>query len=90
MTGDLTLEQREQIYREVKAEKDKKRSTDRDAYQGLRGEFMKTIFAQVFTVKDVVGGFYGFLVPEVEAFREIMAEYGKVSANQAQLYHYRR
>ncbi len=80
--NELTPEQQEEIYRKVKAKKDSERAAQRDAYQGLRSGFMNGIFSRVFEVKDTVGGFYGFLVPEVEAFREVMAEYGQVSPGQ--------
>ncbi len=79
---ELTPEQQEEVYNRVKAEKDERRNANREAYKSLRSDFIKSVFSRVFSVKTTVSGFYDFLLPEVEAFRDVMAEYGQVGNKQ--------
>ena len=78
----FTAAEQETLYLQLKEKRDRERSAQREAYEGLRKDFMTGIFDLVMCQAEGVKQFYTTLVCETEAFQQIMAEYGHITETQ--------
>lgn len=51
---------------------------DRQAYEGIRAEFIQQMQLKVCTVVEDVKGLYNYVVDQTAAFKEVLAEYGQL------------
>lgn len=73
----LNAEQKAELLAQLQAEAKNDRMQKREAYEGLRAQFMHEVFEKVEKVTDVVSGFKKWLDQESEAFKKVMTEYGQ-------------
>ena len=73
----LNAEQKAELLAQLQAEAKNDRMQKREAYEGLRSQFMHEVFEKVEKVTDVVSGFKKWLDQESEAFKKVMTEYGQ-------------
>ena len=74
----LTPEQKKALADQLNKEAREERSTQRAAYEGVRDEFMETLFARLAEVVTMVENFHDFVTSESAAFRDIMRDYGQL------------
>lgn len=80
----LSEEQKAALRDQLNAEAKESRINKRDAYEGLRAEFMHSVLDYLLTVEAEVKGFKQWLDKETEAFTKIMSEYGQVRKDDQQ------
>ena len=73
----LTAEQKAELLAQLQAEAKNDRVQKREAYEGLRAQFMHEVFEKVETVTNSVTGFKKWLDQESEAFKKVMCDYGQ-------------
>ncbi len=69
------LAELEQQAKQVRLEKSLK---DREAYEGIRAQFIQQMQQKVCTVVEDVKGLYNYVVEQTIAFKEVLAEYGQL------------
>lgn len=79
---ELSPEQQDELLRQLQAKKDGQRLAQRTAYEGLRREFCSAVHNRVDMQSGSVKLFHQWLIGEVEAFRQVMAEYGALATAQ--------
>lgn len=80
----LSAEERQALIAELQAKDKEERLSRRAAYEGLREQFLSDISVVLDDVIGQVEEFREYLKNEVEAFREVMAEYGKLKKDNQQ------
>lgn len=80
----LSEEEKAALRDQLNAEAKESRINKRDAYEGLRAEFMQRVYENLITVEADVKGFKQWLDKETEAFTQIMSEYGQVRKDDQQ------
>jgi len=78
----LTKEEQDKLFLELQERRRNERQNNREAYEGLKQNFMIDIMDRAAFVASDVSDFHKYLLKEVEGFRQIMAEYGAISTKQ--------
>ncbi|MBO5579286.1 MAG: DUF3164 family protein [Prevotella sp.] len=73
----LTAEQKAELLAQLQADAKNDRVQKREAYEGLRAQFMHDVFEKVVEVTNAVSYFKKWLDFESEAFKKVMSEYGQ-------------
>jgi hypothetical protein len=82
--SQLSTEEKEALLAQLQTAASADRLSKREAYEALRGEFMKSVKARLQTVTEEVGGFKQWLDEESAAFTGVMKDYGQVKSEQQQ------
>lgn len=82
--SQLSDEQKEALLNQLKADKQNTRQQKREAYEGLRRDFLDNVEKKVTEVTDTVTAFKGWLDDEVKAFVDVLKEYGKLKTDDQQ------
>ena len=85
-TSQLTPEQKAALLAQLNAEVKDERTNKRDAYEGLRADFMHRVEEFLINVTADVVGFKQWLEKESEAFIGIMRQYGQLKRSDQQNY----
>ena len=80
----MTKEQRAALLAELQRQEKDDRIARRDAYEGLRADFMRDVWAMLQPVTDDVRAFRQKLEDECRSFREVMREYGQLRKGEDQ------
>ena len=84
--SQLSEEQKASLLAQLNAEAKNERINKRDAYEGLRGEFMHKVEGMLVNVTADVKGFKVWLRDESSAFIKLMREYGQVKTDEQKNY----
>lgn len=84
--SSLSDEQKEALRQQLNAEAKNERIDKRDAYEGLRADFMHRVEENLITVMSDTKSFKQWLEREVEAFTSIMRQYGQVKNDDQRNY----
>lgn len=84
--SSLSDEQKEALRQQLNAEAKDERIGKRDAYEGLRADFMHRVEENLITVMSDTKSFKQWLEREVEAFTAIMRQYGQVKNDDQRNY----
>lgn len=84
--SQLSEEQKTSLLAQLNAEAKNERINKRDAYEGLRGEFMYKVEGMLINVTADVKGFKEWLREESSAFVKLMREYGQVKTDEQKNY----
>lgn len=82
----LSKEQRAALMAQLQQEEKEDRIARRETYEALRGEFMHEVKANVLEMVNAVTGFRRWLEQEVDAFTQVMKEYGQVKSDEQRSY----
>lgn len=81
---NLSREEKAKLLKQLREEEKTESQSRRDAYEGLRHQFMFDVESKLMPVVDDVQGFYDWLVGESQAFRDTMREYGQLRLRQGE------
>lgn len=84
--SQLSEEQKASLLAQLNAEAKNERINKRDAYEGLRDEFMHKVEDMLINVTADVKGFKKWLREESSAFVKLMREYGQVKTDEQKNY----
>lgn len=84
--SQLTEEQKNELFRQLNAERKDARTVKREAYEGLRKEFMAKVLENLINVIGEVKSFKQWLEKESEGFASLMRDYGQVKSDGQQSY----
>lgn len=84
--SQLTEEQKDELLRQLNAERKDERTVKREAYEGLRADFMGKVKENLLNQVGEVKSFRQWLESESEAFVKIMREYGQVKSDVQKSY----
>lgn len=84
--SQLTEEQKAALLQQLNADAKDARLGKRDAYEGLRAEFMHRVEENLITVLSDTKSFKQWLMREVEAFISIMRQYGQLKNDDQRNY----
>ena len=73
----LSPEERRQLLEQLQSEEKQNRQDRREAYEGLRAQFLHDVFMRVERIVSDVAGFKEWLDGESEAFKQTMTDYGQ-------------
>jgi len=73
----LSPEEKRQLLEQLQSEEKQNRQDRREAYEGLRAQFMHDVFARVEQIVADVSGFKAWIDGESGAFKKTMSEYGQ-------------
>lgn len=76
--NDLTAEQKAALLAELQADASNNRIQKREAYEGLRSQFIHEVQEKVTLLVADVKGFHQWIEKETRAFSDTMKEYGQV------------
>ncbi|MBR1463467.1 MAG: DUF3164 family protein [Prevotella sp.] len=76
--NELTAEQKAALLAELQADASNNRIQRREAYEGLRSQFIHEVQHNVILLVADVKGFHSWIEKETKAFSETMKEYGQV------------
>lgn len=79
--SQLTEEQKDELLKQLNAERKDERTIKREAYEGLRADFMRRVEDFLINVTADVKGFKSWLEKESGAFTDIMRQYGQVKTD---------
>ena len=82
----LSPEERRELLAQLQDEEKQNRQDRREAYEGLRGMFMRDVFQKVEAIVNDVTGFKGWIDEESESFKKVMAEYGQTRYDEQNSY----
>jgi len=74
----MSADERRQLLRELQQQDKEEREARRDAYEGLRAEFMQDMKNKLFPVVEDVKAFRDWVEKETGAFRDTMRDYGRL------------
>lgn len=74
----MSADERRQLLRELQRQDKEEREARRDAYEGLRAEFMQDVKNKLLPVVEDVKAFRDWIEKEAGAFRETMRDYGRL------------
>lgn len=74
----LSSKELEALLEKKRAEERQQALDKRAAYEGIRAELVQKVEQKVRAVCDEVKGLHAFCVDEIEAFRQVLAEYGQL------------
>ena len=84
--ANMTAEEREALYTELAENKANDRRNKRDAYEGIRAQFMHDVFGRLEPLVTDVCAFKDFLDNESDSFKQIMHEYGQTRSSDQESY----
>ncbi len=84
--SQLTEEQKNELLRQLNAERKDERTIKREAYEELRREFMEQVKENLLNLVGDVRSFHQWLGKESEAFTSIMRQYGEVKRDEQMSY----
>lgn len=84
--SQLTEEQKDELLRQLNAERKDARTIKREAYEALRKEFMAKVEENLLNQVGEVKSFRQWLEKESEAFTAIMRQYGEVKHDEQMSY----
>lgn len=76
--SQMTAEEKKALLAQLNADANESRQAKRDAYEGLRAEFMHRVEEFLVNVTADVKGFKGWLEKESEGFISVMRDYGQL------------
>lgn len=82
--SNLSKEQRADLLRTLKEEERKEQQDRRDAYEALRSQFLFDVESKLMPSVNNMQAFHDWLVPECDAWRNVMLEYGKLRRGEFQ------
>lgn len=82
--SNLTREQKEQLFAELKADRQADDSRRRHAYETLRHQFASDVEYKLIPIVNDVKRFHGWLIGECEMFRNAMRSYGRLRRGEEQ------
>lgn len=74
----MSADERRQLLRELQQQDKEDRQARRDAYEGLRAEFIQDVKNKLLPVVEDVKAFRDWIEKETGAFRETMRDYGRL------------
>lgn len=74
----FTPEQQQQLLKELRENERREKNRKTEAYEGIRTDFIRSIFNKVRAVASDVEALHAFVEEEATAFKEIMADYGQL------------
>ncbi len=84
--AELTAEQKSELLAQLQSEQKENRQQKRDAYEGLRAQFLIEVERKVQAISDEVAAFKEWLDKEAQGFTDLMREYGQVRREGQQSY----
>ena len=78
--NDLTADQKAELLAKLQADANNSRAQKREAYEGLRSQFIHEVQQKVTLLVTDVRGFHEWIEKETKAFTETMKEYGQVKS----------
>lgn len=78
----MSAEERKQLLEDLKQEERQAAKERRDAYEGLRANFMMDVKNKLVPVVEEVKGFREWIEAETDAFREVMRDYGQLRKDE--------
>ena len=82
----MSPEERRNLLAQLQEEEKQNRQDRREAYEGLRADFMHDVFGKVESIVADVTGFKKWLDGESEGFKKVMAEYGQTRYDEQNSY----
>lgn len=76
--SQFTPEQLKEMYEEARKKERNEKNRATEAYEGIRAEVVHNIFRKVEAVTSDVEALHTYVQEETEAFKEVMADYGKL------------
>lgn len=74
--NEMSAEEQEEMLKALTEKKQTEKRDRREAYEGLRSEFMHEVFGKLEPTTDTVTGFKDWLQTECDSFYGIMRQYG--------------
>ncbi len=84
--SNLSEEQKDELLRQLNAQRKDERTLKREAYESIRNEFMGLVKENLLNVVGEVASFKQWLTKESEGFTSVMREYGQVRNDGQQSY----
>ncbi|MBD5401889.1 DUF3164 family protein [bacterium] len=78
----MSAEERKRLLEDIKQEERQAAKERRDAYEGLRANFMMDVKNKLVPVVEEVKGFREWIEAETDAFREVMRDYGQLRKDE--------
>jgi hypothetical protein len=78
----MTQAEQDKLFLELQEKRRNERNSNREAYEGLKENFMIEVMNRVDVQAEFTRVFHNYLINETEVFREIMAEYGMINTRQ--------
>ena len=75
--NELTAKQKAELLEKLQNDAKNEKTKKREAYEGLRSQFMKEVKENVLAITESVKGFKNWLDSESTGFKKIMADYGQ-------------
>ena len=82
----LSAQDRKELLKQLQQEEKKNKRNRRDAYEGLRAQFMLEVKNKLLPVVDDVKAFRDWVEKEADAFTKVMKEYGQVKSDEQRSY----
>ena len=82
----LSAQDRKELLKQLQQEEKESKRNRRDAYEGLRAQFMLEVKNRLLPVVDDVKAFRDWVEKEAAAFRAVMREYGQVKSDEQRSY----
>ena len=74
----LSVQDRKELLKQLQQEEKENKRNRRDAYEGLRAQFMLEVKNRLFPVVDDVKAFRDWVEKEAASFRDLMRDYGQL------------
>lgn len=74
----MTTAELADIEKKVKEARLEKSLKNREAYEGIRAEFVRSLELKVISVTEEVKGLYDYVVGQTTSFKEVLSEYGQL------------
>lgn len=84
--AELTAEQKRELFAQLQSEQKEDRIQKREAYEGLRAQFLIEVERKTAALAAEVSAFKDWLDKEAQGFTELMREYGQVRREGQQSY----
>ena len=78
----LSAQDRKELLKQLQQEEKESKRNRRDAYEGLRAQFMLEVKNRLLPVVDDVKAFRDWVEKEAAAFRAVMREYGQLRKDE--------
>ncbi len=75
---NMSMAELADLERQAKQLRLEKSLRDREAYEGIRAEFVRSIETKVTNVTEEVKGLYEYVVGQTTSFKEVLGEYGQL------------
>ena len=80
----LSRDERAELLRTLKEEERTEQQNRKDAYEALRAQFLSDVESKLMPAVNNMQAFHDWLVPECDAWRNVMLEYGKLRKGEFQ------